>query len=222
MTARRSLTKRKEFLATTGAALLAAAAVLGSAQAARANVDPSKPPLNVRVASVSGNTVTLAWTPPANNNFWWIYIYDNDAKEFITDAGQSGATLKRLRSGATHTFTAIYGDFTSDPKDTGVNSDNFSESAPSAPVKVTLSASSDTTPPTVPGNVREEPQGDGTVFLTKWDPSTDNVTPQDKIQYDVVNWTGFTQFYGATSGTTDWESASVRAIDEAGNRSAAG
>lgn len=209
---------RTALLATTGTALLA---MVGTTTAAHAQTDPSKPPLNVRVASVSGNTVTLAWTRPADNPQWWIYIYDNNAKEFITDIGKSGATLKRLRSGTTHTFTVIYGDFTDDPKDTGVNSGNFNESAPSAPVQVTLPASSDTTPPTAPGHVRTEAQGDGTVFVTKWDPSTDNVTPQDKIQYDAVNWTGFTSFYGATSGTADWGGA-IRAVDEAGNRSPVG
>ncbi|MGW5365134.1 fibronectin type III domain-containing protein [Actinopolymorpha pittospori] len=210
---------RRKFLVTTSTALPAGATVLGGGQTAQASVDPSKPPLNVRVASVSGNTVTLTWTPPANNNFWWIYIYDNDAKEFIIDAGKSGATLKRLRSGTTHTFTAIYGEFTDDPKHPGPN---FNVSAPSAPVQVTLRANSDTRPPAVPGHVRSEPQGDGSSFLTTWDPSTDDVTPQARIQYDVVNWTGFTQFYGATSGTTDWGPAGVRAVDEAGNRSAVG
>ncbi|GAB3426298.1 fibronectin type III domain-containing protein [Flindersiella endophytica] len=210
---------RRGFFVTTGAALLAGAAALGTAPAALANVDPSKPPLDVRVARVSGNTVTLAWTPPANNNFWWIYIYDNDAKEFITDAGKSEATLQRLRSGTTHTFTAIYGEFTDDPKNSGPN---FLESAPSAPVEVTLPPSTDTTAPTTPGRVRREATGDGTVFLTTWDPSTDDVTPQAEIQYDIVNWTGFTEFYGGTSGTTDWGASSVRAVDEAGNRSATG
>lgn len=212
-----ALTSRRGFFVTTGAALLVGAGVLGGAQAAGASVDPAKPPLDVRVENVSGNTVTLAWTPPANNNFWWIYIYDNDTKEFITDAGKSGATLKRLRSGTTHKLTAIYGEFTDDPKNPGPN---FSESAPSVSVQVALPASSDITPPTAPGNVRSEPQGDGSSFLTKWDPSTDDVTPQNKIQYDIVNWTGFTELYGGTSGTADWASASVRAVDVAGNRSA--
>jgi hypothetical protein len=213
------LINRRGLLLTTGATLLAGVAALGNAQAAQAGIDPSKPPLDVRVASVSGNDVTLAWTPPAGNNFWWIYIYDNDAKELITDAGKGGFTLERLRSGTTHTFTAIYGDFTSDPKNPGPN---FSVSAPSAPVRVTLPARSDTRPPTVPGRVRSEPRGDGTVFVTAWDPSTDDVTPQAKIQYDIVSWTGFTSWYGGESGTTDWGAVNVRAVDEAGNRSAAG
>jgi hypothetical protein len=45
------------------------------------------------------------------------------------------------------TFTVIYGDFTDSPVNAGPN---FNESAPSAPVQVTLPPSSDTTPPTVP------------------------------------------------------------------------
>jgi ABC-type sugar transport system substrate-binding protein len=93
------LTGRRGFLVTAGSALLSAAAVLGSSPAAQAATDPSKPPLNVRVANVSRNTVTLAWEPPPNQPGWWIYIYDNGVKEFITDIGKTGATLKRLRPG---------------------------------------------------------------------------------------------------------------------------
>lgn len=38
---------------------------------------------------------TITQTSPG----WWIYIYDNGVKEFITDIGKTGATLKRLRPG---------------------------------------------------------------------------------------------------------------------------
>jgi hypothetical protein len=209
-------THGRRLLVMTGAALLTGAAFLGTVQPAQANVDPSKPPLDVRITRVNGNTVTLAWNRPANNLSWWIYVYDNNAEEFITDIEQSGATLKRLQSGTTHSFTVIYGDFTEDPAGSGPN---FNESAPSALIQVTLPANSDTTPPTAPDNISNEPQGDGSWFLTKWDPSTDDVTPQSKIQYDIINWTGFTQFYGATSGTRDWQASNIRAVDEAGNRS---
>lgn len=214
---------RREFIAITGAALLGGATVLGSAQSAHAetaprSTDPSKPPLTVQVASVSGNTITLAWEPPANNNaFWWFYVYDNGAKESIIGTGSagtpSGATLKRLRSGVTHEFTVTYGDFI------GLG-DAAQISAPSSPVQVGLPASSDTSPPTTPANARRELQADGCSFLTKWDPSTDDVTPQDQLKYDFVSWVGFTQEYGATSGTSDMSSGSVRAVDAAGNRSA--
>lgn len=208
---------RRGFFVTAGATLLAGAAALGNAPVAQAGVDPSKRPLDVRVASVSGNTVTLAWTSPApDSHGLWVYIYDNDAKEFITTARSSGATLERLRSGTTHTFTAIWGDFTDDPKNPGPN---FSVSAESAPVSVTLPPSSDTTPPTTP-NARTEVRGDGTVFVTVWDPSTDDVTPQDEIQYDALSWTGFTSIYGVTSGESEWHG--IRAVDEAGNRSGVG
>lgn len=211
----------------TGAVLLAGAGVLGSAGDARAQTaaprtalprttDPSKPPLDVRVADVSGNTVTLAWDPPANNDFWWFYVYDNGAKEAVVGTGETTPTeitMKRLRPGMTHEFTMIYGEFI------GLG-DSAKLSAPSNPVRVSIPASSDTTPPTVPGNARLVPTGDGTVFLLEWDPSTDDVTPQDQIQYDFVDWTGFTNIYGVTNGEEFYGSGSVRAVDLAGNRSA--
>lgn len=219
-----STLNRRGFIAISGGALLGGAGLLGGTQSAVAatatpqTTDPTKEPLTVHVANVSGNTVTLAWDPPVDNgNFWWFYVYDNGAKELIVGTGSdgtpAGATLKRLRSGVTHEFTATYGDFI------GIG-DSAQISAPSAPVQVTLSASADTTPPTTPANARRELQPDGCSFLTKWDPSTDDVTPQDQLQYDFVSWVGFTQQYDAVSGTADMSSGSVRAVDAAGNRSA--
>lgn len=178
--------------------------------------DPSKPPLDIRVASVSGNTVTLAWDPPANNDFWWFYVYDNGAKEGVVGTGETTPTeitMKRLPPGVTHEFTMIYGEFI------GLG-DSARLSAPSNAVRVSIPASTDTTPPTTPGNARLVATGDGTVFLLEWDPSTDDVTPPDQIQYDYVDWTGFTDIYGVTNGEEFFGSGSVRAVDLAGNRSA--
>ncbi len=207
---------RRRFLVMTGVALVVCAGLLGSAGTARAATDPTKPPLAVQIADVSGNTVTLAWDPPANNNFWWFYVYDNGAKEAVVGTGAAtptGITLKRLRSGTTHEFTVIYGEFI------GLG-DSANLSAPSAAVRVTLAADSDTTPPTAPPNARHELQPDGCSFLTTWDPSTDDVTPQDQLQYDFVDWTGFTLAYGLQPGRFDMSAGSVRAVDAAGNRSA--
>lgn len=213
-----AVTGRRGFLVASGSALLGATAMLGSplaAGAARATTDPSKPPLDVRIANVSGNTITLAWNQPPDHMF--TYVYDNNAPEYFFGGYLStGVTLKRMQSGMTHTFTVVYGDpYYGDPRNAPPD---FSFSPPSAPVQVTLAPSSDTTPPTPPTNVRDTTTGDGTEFVTEWDPSTDDVTPQDQIQYDVLGY-GFTTAYGVTSpaqGTAD----GIRAVDLAGNRSA--
>jgi len=219
---------RKRFVIMAGCALLGGApGVLGSAGPARADTtaqftDPTKPALHVRVANVSGNTITLAWDPPASNE-WWFYVYDNGNKEFIVGASlagaPTGATLKRLKSGQTHEFTVTYGEFI------GIG-DSARISVPSAPVRVTLPPNIDTTPPTTPGNLVGDPQPDGCRFLpdgcsfvAKWDPSTDDVTPQDELQYDFITWVGFTLEYDVQSDTLDLGSGTVRAVDAAGNRS---
>lgn len=210
---------RRGFIAASGVALLGGAGVLGNATRARADTDPTKPALeNVHVASQSGNTITLAWdAPPAGEfDFWWFYVFDNGAKEAVIGTGSNGTptriTMRRLPPGTTHEFTIIYGDFI------GLG-DSAKLSPPSEPVRVTLPPSADTVPPTTPPNVRIEAIGDGTVFVRKWDPSTDDVTPQEQLQYDFVDWTGFTLFYGVESGMPEGTTGSVRAVDEAGNRS---
>jgi hypothetical protein len=219
----------RKFVITAGCALLGGASgVLGSAALARADTtaqftDPTKPRLHVRVANVSDNTITLAWDPPASNESWWFYVYDNGNKEFIVGTSlagaPTGATLKRLKSGQTHAFTVTYGDFI------GIG-DSARISAPSAPVRVTLPPNVDTTPPTTPGNLVSDPQPDGCrflpdgcSFLAKWAPSTDDVTPQDELQYDFITWVGFTLVYDVQPDTFDLGSGTVRAVDAAGNRS---
>ena len=223
------ISDRRRFVITAGCALVGGApGVLASAGLARADTtaqftDPTKPALHVRVANVSGNTVTLAWDPPASNESWWFYVYDNGNKEFIvgtSGAGApTGATLKRLKSGQTHEFTVTYGEFIG----TG---DSAKISAPSAPVRVTLPSNVDRTPPTTPGHLVSHPQPDGCRFLpdgcfffARWDPSTDDVTPQDELQYDFITWVGFTLVYGVQSDTLNLGSGTVRAVDAAGNRS---
>jgi chitinase len=93
----------------------------------------------------------------------------------------------------------------------------------SNPVTVTVAPrGSDQTAPTAPQNVFVSEEQDAYQFVTTWDPSTDNVDPAPA--YDVLQaWGGdlFTIRY-AVSGTRYrglWSSA-VRAVDQAGNRSA--
>jgi chitinase len=101
-------------------------------------------------------------------------------------------------------------------------------SALSDPVTVTTEArdSTDTTPPTTPGNLRTNGMqfGDGETWLT-WDQSTDAVTAQSLIEYRVfVNGTydhstvgrGNTVLYGNPFSQNTY---TVIAVDESGNES---
>src|SRR4030095_7023736 len=98
----------------------------------------------------------------------------------------TSTTIYLLQPETTYTFTAQARD----------NAGNWSPL--SAPFAVTTTAPdpSDTTPPTAPSGLWGGPYADGSVeFLLNWTPSTDNVTPQQYIVYDLyINgvWTGVT------------------------------
>lgn len=215
---------RRGFLALTGAVLLGgagAAAITGPAAASTGGLfDPSKHTLNVRVAAVNGTDVTLAWDnpPPEDIEGWRFFAHDNGRAEFTFSNHlqiPTSVTLKRMQSGINHDFTVRFrraGDH---------QGDNFSPF--STPVRVSLPASSDTTPPTAPPNAHQVFDPELYELTSFWDPSTDNVTPQADIQYDLVNYSdGITFHYDAVSPVTAWLSGTmVRAVDAAGNRSPA-
>ena len=83
----------------------------------------------------------------------------------------------------------------------------------------------DTTPPTTPGNFNGQSFQDGETWLS-WDQSTDNVDPQSVIRYDVYVNSVFDQSllgYGQTVvyGNGGVENTfQVIAVDSAGNQSA--
>jgi hypothetical protein len=165
------------------------------------------PPTNLRVTGASGGSVSLAWDRPSNMPDPYRYlVYDEGRGEAIAK-GQSVA-MQRLAPG-THVFTVKAMHSSGDL------------SPPSNPVAVTVAPrGSDQTAPTAPQNVlvREEDYN----FVTTWDPSTDDVDPAPA--YDILLDFGgdlFTIRY-AVSGTTYRSSfnSAVRAVDQAGNRSA--
>jgi hypothetical protein len=167
------------------------------------------PPTNLRVTSASGGTVSLAWDGPSNMRDPYRFpVYDGGRGEVISRV-QAG-TMQRLAPG-THVFTVKAMHSSGDL------------SPASNPVTVTVAPrGSDQTAPTAPQNVFVSEEQDAYQFVTTWDPSTDNVDPAPA--YDVLQaWGGdlFTIRY-AVSGTRYrglWSSA-VRAVDQAGNRSA--
>jgi hypothetical protein len=165
------------------------------------------PPTNLRVTSASGGTVGLAWDRPSNMADPYRYlVYDGGRAEAM--AKWQSVTMQRLAPG-THVVTVKAMHSSGDL------------SPASNPVTVTVAPrGSDQTAPTAPQNVlvREEDYD----FVTTWDPSTDNVDPAPA--YDILLEFGgdlFTIRY-AVSGTTYRGSfnSAVRAVDQAGNRSA--
>jgi hypothetical protein len=167
------------------------------------------PPTNLRVTSVSGGTVSLAWNGPSNMRDPYRYlIYDGGRAEAM--ARISGLTMQRLAPG-NHVFTVKAMHSSGDL------------SPASSPVSVTVAPrGSDQTAPTAPQNVVVTEDLDVYEFVTTWDPSTDDVDPAPA--YDLLEAFGgdlFTIRY-AVSGTTyrGRFTSAVRAVDQAGNRSA--
>jgi hypothetical protein len=167
------------------------------------------PPTNLRVTSVQGGTVSLAWNGSSNmRNAYRYLVYDGGRGEAM--AGFFDATMQGLAPGP-HVFTVramhVSGDL----------------SPASNPVTVTVAPrGSDRTAPTAPQNVLTRMDEEAYDFITTWDPSTDDVDPAPA--YDLLEEVGgeFFAIRYAVSGTTfrGRSTAAVRAVDAAGNRSA--
>jgi hypothetical protein len=167
-------------------------------------------PTSLRVTSASGGTVSVAWNQSSNMPQAYRYlVYDGGRGEVMT--GNEAVTMQRLAPG-THTFTVRAMHSSGDV------------SPASSPVTVTVAPrGSDRTAPTAPQNVFVRDNPDVYDFTTTWSPSTDNVDPAPA--YDVLQAVGGDLFVVryAVAGTTyrGQFSSAVRAVDQAGNRSAA-
>jgi hypothetical protein len=180
-----------------------------------AGTPPSAPVLTL--THVGPRHISVSWTTPTDAGppvYFFLYA---DGQAILTATQATSYTLHFLAPESTHTFTVQARD------------GKVRYSAHSTPLVVTTPPSdpNDTTPPTTPANVWAGDFGDGsTEFEASWSPSTDNVTAQPYIRYDIyVNgaWIGAT---GGTTRITDYaefgeNTVEVVAIDEAGNRSAA-
>jgi hypothetical protein len=164
-------------------------------------------PTNLRVTSVSGGTVSLAWNGSSNMPQAYRYlVYDGGRGEVM--AGFFAATMQRLAPG-THTFTV---------KAMHVSRDL---SPASNPVTVTVAPrGTDQAAPTAPQNVLVRLDEEVYDFTATWDPSTDNVDPAPV--YDIMEEIGgdwFTIRYGVTGTTYRGRFPSaVRAVDQAGKQ----
>ena len=140
----------------------------------------------------------------------------------FTWVSETSRTFTLLQPGTTYTFTA-------QAKDRFVNESGGNLSAVSPPFTVTTLSNdgSDVTPPTQPANVFADSYGDLEMQVW-WTASTDNVTPQNVIVYQIfVNGVHENTAIGknmtpSAYGVCGNNEITVIAIDEAGNRSTAG
>ena len=177
-------------------------------------IAPSAPVITA--TNVGPAHIALSWSA-TDNGSPLIYKLFKDGVLFGQPSSATSTTIYLLHPETTYTFTAQARD----------NAGNWSPV--SAPFAVTTAAqdSSDTTPPTAPSGLWGGPYADGSVeFLLNWTPSTDNVTAQQYIAYDVyINgvWTGVSVGTPHISeyGVFGDNFIELIARDEAGNESVA-
>ena len=177
------------------------------------------------VTSVGTRHIGLAWSSTDDAPFISYTVTKDGVK--ISSGGftwvsETSRTFTLLQPGTTYTFTA-------QARDRFVNESGGNLSAVSPPFSVatTVNDGSDVTPPTQPSNVQAFSYGDLEMEVW-WTASTDAVTPQNVIVYEIyVNGVHENTAIGRNTtpsayGVPGDNEITVIAIDEAGNRSIAG
>lgn len=165
----------------------------------------------LRVVSVAGGDVTLAWGRPPGMDPYRYLVFDDGQPEALAKAEQ--VLMKGLAAG-THRFTVR----------------GFHVTGSLTPVGTTVTFNvaprgTDRAAPSAPGSVTVQSHpAEEDVLVTTWTASTDPFDPPSSLRYDLLQrWAGglFTLKYGAVG--TRFESIQlvdgVRAVDPAGNRS---
>jgi fibronectin type III domain protein len=174
------------------------------------------------VTSVGTRHISLAWSS-TDDSPWISYLVTKDGVRISSGwISETSRTFTLLQPGTTYTFTAQARDYFS-------NVPGGNVSAVSAPFSVTTKPNdgSDVTPPTEPAPVWADLYDGSTEIQVTWGASTDDVTPQKVILYEVyVNGVHENSAIGTTQttgyGVRGDNVITVIAIDEAGNRSTAG
>ena len=177
------------------------------------------------VTSVGTRHIGLTWSSTDDAPFISYTVTKDGVK--ISSGGftwisETSRTFTLLQPGTTYTFTA-------QAKDRFVNESGGNLSAVSPPFSVATKVNdgSDVTPPTQPSNVQAFSYGDLEMQVW-WTASTDAVTPQNVIVYEIyVNGVHENTAIGknmtpSAYGVFGDNEITVIAIDEAGNRSTAG
>jgi hypothetical protein len=177
------------------------------------------------VTSVGTRHISLTWSSTDDAPFISYTVTKDGVKISsggLTWISETSRTFTLLQPGTIYTFTA-------QAKDRFVNESGGNLSAVSPPFSVATKASdgSDVTPPTQPSNVQAFSYGDLEMQVW-WTASTDAVTPQNVIVYEVYvngvheNTAIGTNMTPSAYGVVGDNEITVIAIDEAGNRSTAG
>ena len=177
------------------------------------------------VTSVGTRHIGLAWSSTDDAPFISYQVKKDGvpiSSGGFTWVSETSRTFTLLQPGTTYTFTA-------QAKDRFVNESGGNLSAVSPPFSVTTqpNTGSDVTPPTQPSNVWADSYGDLEMQVW-WTASTDAVTPQNVIVYEIyVNGVHENTAIGrnmtpSAYGVHGNNVITVIAIDEAGNRSTAG
>src|SRR5687768_5131928 len=174
------------------------------------------------VTSVGTRHIGLSWSSTDDAPFISYQVYRDGVRISTGWISETSRTFTLLQPGTTYTFTA-------QAKDRFVNESggNLSAVSPGFSVTTNVDDGSDVTPPTEPSQVWADPNGGGTEIQVMWAASTDNVTPQRAILYEIyVNGVHENSAIGTTQthayGVLGDNVVTVIAIDEAGNRSTAG
>jgi len=199
-------------------------AVSGS-QASQRGKDRQSPtaPGSLRVTGTTSTTASLTWDASTDNSGVVSYrVHNNFGGELSVSGTQTSATWTGLRELETYTFwvDALDGAGNKSPSSNFVSVKLPPPPAPNDPT--------DVTPPTAPTNVIASSYNDGSRELqVTWTRSTDNVTPQSLILYQVlVNGLVDNSSIGVPQtsvyGVAGDNVISVIAIDVNGNASAPG
>ena len=174
------------------------------------------------VTSVGTRHISLAWSS-TDDSPWISYIVTRDGVRISSGwISATSRTFTLLQPATTYTFTAQARDYFE-------NVAGGTVSAVSAPFSVTtrVNDGSDVTAPTQPSPVSADLYDGSTELQFSWGASTDDVTPQNVIIYEIyVNGVHENSAIGTTQstgyGVLGENVITVVAIDEAGNRSTAG
>jgi hypothetical protein len=175
------------------------------------------------VTSVGTRHISLVWSSTDDSPFISYSVFKNGVRISTGWISETSRTLTLLQPATTYTFTAQARDVVSNSMTPG------NVSAASAPFSVTTKANdgSDVTPPTEPSSVQAFSYGDLEMQVW-WTASTDAVTPQHVIVYEIFvngvheNTAIGTNMTPSAYGVPGENVITVIAIDEAGNRSTAG
>jgi hypothetical protein len=166
--------------------------------------------------------ISLTWSSTDDSPFISYQVFKDGVKVHTGWISETSRTFTLLQPGTTYTFTA-------QARDSYVNVSTGNLSAVSPPFAVTTEVNdgSDVTAPTQPSSVQAFSYGDLEMQVW-WGASTDDVTPQNVIVYEIYvngvheNTAIGTNMTPSAYGVPGHNVVTVIAIDEAGNRSVAG